>query len=127
MRSRGHKEILPPGGGYKALETVVVVVDSVFLYKIGGSLVSAHCGEEICRRDEHHELELRLVAAIGNVHPVEPGAVHSDVRWSALRGARRTMERREVAHSAFAFKSTDSRRIVKGVIAALEVCSEKGW
>src|SRR6266566_7150098 len=96
MAARGNEEVLPPGGGEEAFEAVVLDADRVFLLQVERGLAGAQGAEELGGRHEDGELKLGLAGAAGDVHRVEPGAVHADVDGRAVGRAGRALKTGEV-------------------------------
>src|SRR6516225_7574163 len=67
---RRDQEVLPPGGGDEPLQPVVGRGHVELRLQVQRRLAAPHPGEEIGRRHEDHELQLRLLAPIRNVHAV---------------------------------------------------------
>jgi DNA-binding NarL/FixJ family response regulator len=73
------QEVLPPGRSEEPLEPVVRRADSVLVLQVKRGLVRAQGPEELGRRHEYRELQLRQRDAAGRVHRVVSGPVHPDV------------------------------------------------
>src|SRR6185312_7694912 len=79
MPSWRHEEVLPPGRREEPLQPYVLRRDAVLLGEVHRSLTAPHRPEEIRRRDEDAEVQLRLLRAVRNVERVEARAVRADV------------------------------------------------
>src|SRR5215475_3740907 len=110
MSARGDDEVLPPGGGEEALEAVVLDGDTVPLLQVERGLAGAQGAEELGGRHEDGELELEQVAAAGDVHRVETGAVHADVEGRAVGRPGGALEAGQVTHPALAAGRADALR-----------------
>src|SRR5215472_14512878 len=95
---RRDQEVLPPGGGDEPFQPVVRRGHVELRLEVQRRLVPAHPGEEVGRRHEDHELQLGLLAPVGNVHAVEAGPVVPHVDRPAVGGPGRPLQGGDVAH-----------------------------
>src|SRR5215468_422323 len=127
---RRDQEVLPPGGGDEPLQPVVALGHVELRRQVQRRLVDPHRAEELGRRHEDHELQLRLLAPVGNVEVVVSGPVVPHVDRPSVRGPGRPLQALFVAypvrvHAVFDQRA-DAGRAPRRVAGALEIVGEEG-
>src|SRR5690242_21938056 len=108
VAARGDEEVLAAGGGEEPLEAIVLDADVVLVLQVEGGLADAQGTEALGGRDEDGELALRQAASAGDVHRVEAGAVHAEVKGRAGGRAGGAPETGQVPQPARPARSADA-------------------